>query len=497
MGRVTQADVLGDAVHVAGRIVDQRSALRLFHQAIEIARLVERVVGGVIRGVPSVHRAEEVQRRLGRVGLLLPLPVAVRLVADGVAEVAVRAHHAVAMELGVRAPRLVDRDVVVVHAQAITLRVAVCEQAALQQLVGRQADARHEVRRRERGLLDLGEVVLRVAVQLELAHLDERELLVAPRLRDVERVLLVVLRRGLVHHLDGERPLRELAALDGVEQVALMALAVARDDLAGLFVGEVLDALLGLEVELHPHALVIFVDQAERVAAEAVHVTVAGGDAAVGHDDGHLMQRLGQARPEVPVALRRVHVGMRVALHHVVEIDELLGVAQEEHGRVVAHEVPVAIGRVELHGEAADVALGVGRAALACHGGEADEHLGLGTRLEHLRLRVRADVARHFERAVRAGTLRVHASLGDDLAVEVRQLLDHPVILEHHGAALARREGMVVVGNGVACFVGELGGIDVIGHAVSLSLLPPTHPARCGVLFDGNHDTLFRNVMEY
>ena len=285
------------------------------------------------------------------------------------------------MELGVGAARPVHRDVVVVHAQAVALRVAVREQAALQQLVGRQPDARHEVRRRERGLLHLGEVVLGVAVQLQRAHLDQRELLLAPRLRDVERVLLVVLRRGLVHDLDAEAPAGELAALDGVEQVALVALAVARDDLAGLGVGEVLDALVGLEVELHPHALVVLVDQAERVAAEAVHVPVAGRDAAVGHDDGHLVQRLGQAGPEVPVALRRVHVGVRIALHHVVEVDELLGIAQEEHGRVVAHEIPVAVGRVELHGEAADVSLGVGRAALARHGGEADEHLGLGARL--------------------------------------------------------------------------------------------------------------------
>ena len=322
------------------------------------------------------------------------------------------------------------------------------------------------MRRRERGLLHLGEVVLGVAVQLKRAHLDQRKLLLAPRLRDVERVLLVVLRRGLVHDLDAEEPAGELAALDGVEQVALVALAVARDDLAGLGVGEVLDALVGLEVELHPHALVVLVYQAERVAAEAVHVPVTGRDAAVGHDDGHLVQRLGQAGPEVPVALRRVHVGVRIALHHVVEVDELLGIAQEEDGRVVAHEVPVAVGRVELHGEAADVSLGVSRAALARHGGEADEHLGLGARLKHLRLRVLADIAGHLEGAVRARTLRVHASLGDDLAVEVRQLLDHPVVLEHHGAALARGQRMVVVGDGVAHLVREPCGVDSVGHGI-------------------------------
>ena len=292
------------------------------------------------------------------------------------------------------------------------------------------------------------------------------QLLLAPRLRDVERVLLVVLRRGFVHDLDAEAPAGELAAFDGAEQVALMALAIARDDLGGLVVGEVLDALVGLEMELHPHALVLLVDQAVGVAAEAVHVAVAGRDAAIGHDDGHLVQRLGQARPEVPVALGRVHVGFRVALHHVIEVDELLRVAQEEHRRVVAHEIPVALGRVELHGEAADVALGIGCAALAGNRGEADEHLGLGARLEHLGLRVLADIARHLEGAVRARALCVHASLGDDLSVEVRELLDHPVVLEHHGAALARGQRMVVVGDGVAHLVREPCGVDSVGHGI-------------------------------
>ena len=113
---MTQADVLGHALHVARGVADERGTLRLFHQAIEVARLVERVVGGVVGRIPCVHRAEQVQRRLGRVGLLLPLPVAVGLVAYGAAEVAVGAHGAVAMELGVGAARTIHRDVVVVDA---------------------------------------------------------------------------------------------------------------------------------------------------------------------------------------------------------------------------------------------------------------------------------------------------------------------------------------------------------------------------------------------
>ena len=145
----------------------------------------------------------------------------------------------------------------------------------------------------------------------------------------------------------------------------------------GLGVGEVLDALLGAVVELHPVALAGLVVERVGVRAEAVHVAVARRDAAVGHDDGDLVQRLGQVGPEVPVVLGVAQVGARVTLDGVVEVGELQRVAEEEDRGVVADDVPVALLGVELHGEAADVALGVGRAALAGDGREAGEHLGL------------------------------------------------------------------------------------------------------------------------
>ena len=138
--------------------------------------------------------------------------------------------------------------------------------------------------------------------------------------------------------------------------------------------------------------------------------------------------------------LRAAHVGARVALHRVVEVGELERVAQEEHRRVVAHQVPVALLGVELDREAADVALGVGRAALAGHGREAHEQVGLLADLrEDLRLGVLRDVVGDGEGAERAGALGVHAALGDDLAVEVRELLEEPDVLQQHRAARARR----------------------------------------------------------
>ena len=134
-----------------------------------------------------------------------------------------------------------------------------------------------------------------------------------------------------------------------------------------------------------------------------MHVAVAARNAAVTHHDGDLVQRLGQAGPEVPVALGAAQVGVRVALHGLVQVGELERVAEEEHRRVVAHQVPVAFLGVHLHGEAADVALGIGRATLAGHGGKAHEQRRLFANFgEHLGARVARDVARDGEGAVGA-----------------------------------------------------------------------------------------------
>src|SRR5690606_18737928 len=77
---------------------------------------------------------------------------------------------------------------------------------------------------------------------------------------------------------------------------------------------------------------------------------------------------------ELPVVLGAAHAGAWVALDGVVQVGEFERVAEKEHGGVIADQVPVAFFGVELHGDTADVALGVSRAALARNGREANEH---------------------------------------------------------------------------------------------------------------------------
>ena len=460
---VPLADEVRDAGHGAGGVVEQALLFVRVHQPEQVAGLGE-VVVVFLAVVPVVGRAVQGQWRLAVPGLLAPLAEAVGLVADLGRRVAVHAHGAVAVVAVERAARLVDRDLVVVHAQPVALRVAVGEQPALQHPVGREANARHHVGGGEGGLLDLGEIVVRVAVELPLADLDQRVVLLRPHLGQVEGMEAVVGRVGLGHDLHAQLPPGELAALDRVIQVALVALAVLADQGAGLGIGQVPDALLADVVELHPEALAGLVDQAVGVAAEAVHVPVGRRDAAVAHDDGDLVQRLGQQGPEVPVGDRVAQVGARVALDHVVEVRELQRVAEEEHRRVVAHQVPVAFLGVEAGGEAADVALGIGGAALAGHGREADEHVGLLADLrEHLGAGVAGDVAGDGEGPVCARTLGVHTPLRDDFAVEVGELFQEPHVLQQHRPTAARGLDVLVVRDRRAGGGGEVRGEGVVG----------------------------------
>ena len=99
-------------------------------------------------------------------------------------------------------------------------------------------------------------------------------------------------------------------------------------------------------------------DEAEGVPAEAVHLTIACRDPAVTHYHGQLMQGLRQGRPEVPHAVGVTQIGARIAMDDMVEVRKFERVAEEEDGRVVAHQIPVTLLGVEFKRKTANVLLG-------------------------------------------------------------------------------------------------------------------------------------------
>ncbi len=79
------------------------------------------------------------------------------------------------------------------------------------------------------------------------------------------------------------------------------------------------------------------------------------------------MQGFWNQSPEVPVVRGVAHTGSRIALYGVVEVGKLQWVAQEEHGRVVAHKIPVAFVGIEFYCESSDISFGIGCASLSGH----------------------------------------------------------------------------------------------------------------------------------
>jgi hypothetical protein len=73
-----------------------------------------------------------------------------------------------------------------------------------------------------------------------------------------------------------------------------VAFAVLGNQSCGFLIGEILDPLVGPEMEFDPDAFVRRIDHREGVAAEEVHMAEAPRDAAVRHGDRDLVQRVWQ-----------------------------------------------------------------------------------------------------------------------------------------------------------------------------------------------------------
>jgi hypothetical protein len=146
--------------------------------------------------------------------------------------------------------------VVEVDAEPVTLRVAIGKEPRLEHLVRREANAWDDVGGREGGLLDFGEIVLRVAVELHDPDLDQRIFGLWPDFGKVEGIVSMGPRLSFRHYLDEERPAREVAGLDRAEKVSAMAFAILGNESFGFRVGEICNPLLGAKMEFDPDALV-------------------------------------------------------------------------------------------------------------------------------------------------------------------------------------------------------------------------------------------------
>ncbi len=111
-----------------------------------------------------------------------------------------------------------------------------------------------------------------------------------PHFGQVKRIPFERIRLLLCHDLDLQRPTRILTAFDCLIKVTLVALAILADDFCSLVIHPVLDALIGFEMELAPHAFTRSVDQRIGMTAIAIQMSVGSGQAAIRKENRDLMQ---------------------------------------------------------------------------------------------------------------------------------------------------------------------------------------------------------------
>ena len=227
-----------------------------------------------------------------------------------------------------------------------------------------------------------------------------------------------------------------------------MRFAVFGNDGFGFLVGQVFNALQGAQVELHPDAFVIGIDEAIGMTAETVHVAIGIRNATGAHGDGHLMERFGQKGPEIPVVVRAAHIGARVALDGVIQVRKFQRVTQEEYGGIISYQVPVAFFSIELHCKTTDVTLGIGSPALTGHGRETDKALRLLAYFaEDGGTGVLRNVMCHGKRAISTGAFGMHTSFGNHFTVKVGEFLKKPRVLHHDRTTLSGCLGVLIVGD--------------------------------------------------
>lgn len=100
---------------------------------------------------------------------------------------------AVSLEVSNRSHRSVNRKLLVVGAETMTVGVRIREETGLQNGICGRLDVRNEVRGREGSLLDFREVVLRVLVENEFPDRSKREFGMGPHFRQVENIVSEVL----------------------------------------------------------------------------------------------------------------------------------------------------------------------------------------------------------------------------------------------------------------------------------------------------------------
>ena len=197
------------------------SSVSLSHDlSEESSGLLEVIIGVLVRVSAGVATDSEGSHLLGGVGN--GAVVAVGLVVNGAAMVSIDSARAISLVGGNSSSvGAVDRDLVVVGTESVSVSVGVREDSPLEHLVVGELNTWDDMGWGEGNLFNLGKVILRVSVKIEFSNRDQRIVAVRDYLGHIEDVKLVVLTRLLRDKLDIPCPGGEVTLLNVLEQILL------------------------------------------------------------------------------------------------------------------------------------------------------------------------------------------------------------------------------------------------------------------------------------
>src|SRR5260221_3741910 len=205
-------DLLRGAIDCASGVVEEQLLLLSGHLPEEIAWLLPVIILYAVVIVTSV--AFERERRLSVFRLVVPQSLAIRVISRRRSQVSICAHLAIAV-IGVEwTLRRVNRDVIEVNTEAVSLGISVREQAALEHLVRRETNPGNHIRLGEGSLLNLCEVVFRITIELHYPNFDQWVVSLGPDFGQIKRIVLMGLCLFLGHYLDEQRPTRKISTAD-------------------------------------------------------------------------------------------------------------------------------------------------------------------------------------------------------------------------------------------------------------------------------------------
>ena len=164
----------------------------------------------------------------------------------------------------------------------------------------------------------------------------------------------------LCHDLNIHRPAGIISLFYGHEQISAVAFSVFGNQCLRLRIGQILNSLLCLEMELTPYPFIFLVIESKGMLSEKVHIAECCRNSPVGHNNSGLMERFRQKSPEIPVILCGTHSCPGIAFYGPVQIREIMYIPQEKCRGIISHQVPIAFFGIKFNRNSSDITLGIG-----------------------------------------------------------------------------------------------------------------------------------------